>query len=61
MFNLLGDDLKVKPKNIFFSDPDDILQIKKVISEIGSMDICFNDVEINGNIDFNGPPWMRKR
>jgi len=55
LFDLLEDDLKVKPENIFFSDPDNTSQIEKVISEIGGIDICFGGIGINGHIAFNEP------
>jgi len=53
LFDLLDDNLKVKPENIFFPDPDNTLQIGKVISEMGGVDICFVGIGINGYIAFN--------
>lgn len=53
LFDLLDDDLKIKPENIFFPDPDNTSQIEKVISEIGGVDICFGGIGINGHIAFN--------
>ncbi|GAH10877.1 unnamed protein product [marine sediment metagenome] len=53
LFDLLEDDLKIKPENIFFPDPDNTSQIEKIISEIGGADICFGGVGINGHIAFN--------
>ena len=53
LFDLLEDDLKVKPENIFFPDPDNTSQIEKVISEIGGIDVCFGGIGINGHIAFN--------
>jgi glucosamine-6-phosphate deaminase len=55
LFELLNDNLKIKPENIFFPDPDNLSQIGKVISEIGGADICFGGVGINGHIAFNEP------
>jgi len=55
LFHLLDDDLKIKPENIFFPDPNNTSQIEKVISEIGGVDICFGGVGINGHIAFNEP------
>jgi glucosamine-6-phosphate deaminase len=53
LFDLLDDDLKIKPENIFFPDPDNTSQIEKVISEIGGVDVCFGGIGINGHIAFN--------
>ena len=53
LFDLLDDNLKAKPENIFFPDPDNTLQIEKVISEMGGVDICFVGIGINGYIAFN--------
>jgi len=56
LFDLLEEDLKIKPENIFFPDPDNISRIEKVIKEIGGeVDICFGGVGINGHIAFNEP------
>jgi len=55
LFHLLDDDLKIKPENIFFPDPNNTSQIEKLISEIGGVDICFGGVGINGHIAFNEP------
>jgi glucosamine-6-phosphate deaminase len=59
LFDLLDDDLKIKPENIFFPDPDNTLQIEKVINEIGGADICFGGVGINGHIAFNEPIYEK--
>jgi len=55
LFDLLEDDLKIKPENIYFPDPENISQIEKVIKEIDGVDICFGGVGINGHIAFNEP------
>jgi len=55
LFNQLNDDLKIKPENIYFPDPNSTSQIEKVINEIGGVDICFGGVGINGHIAFNEP------
>lgn len=55
LFDLLKDNLKVKPQNIFFPDPNNPTQIEKVIKEMGGVDICFGGVGINGHIAFNEP------
>jgi glucosamine-6-phosphate deaminase len=55
LFELLYDNLKIKPENIFFPDPDNLSQIGKVINKIGGADICFGGVGINGHIAFNEP------
>ena len=55
LFNLLDDDLKVKPENIYFPDPDNTGEIENVIEELGGVDICFGGVGINGHIAFNEP------
>lgn len=55
LFNLLDDDLKIKPENIYFPNPDNTAEIEKLISEIGGVDICFGGVGINGHVAFNEP------
>jgi len=55
LFNLLDDDLKVKPENIYFPDPDNTGEIENVIEELGGVDVCFGGVGINGHIAFNEP------
>ena len=55
LFELLDDDLKVKPENIYFPDPANINGIKKIIEELNGVDICFGGVGINGHIAFNEP------
>ncbi|PKP60297.1 glucosamine-6-phosphate isomerase [Candidatus Atribacteria bacterium HGW-Atribacteria-1] len=55
LFHLLDDNLKIRPENIFFPDPNGTSQIEKVIDEIGGVDICFGGVGINGHIAFNEP------
>lgn len=54
-FDLLEDNLKMKPENIYFPDPENISQIEKVIKKIDGVDICFGGVGINGHIAFNEP------
>ena len=53
LFDQLKDNLKIKPQNIFFPDPNNPLQIEKVINKLGGVDICFGGVGINGHIAFN--------
>ncbi len=55
LFHLLDDNLKIKPENIFFPDPNNTLQIEKVIDGVGGVDICFGGIGINGHIAFNEP------
>lgn len=55
LFNLLNNNIKIKPENIFFPDPKNIYEIGKIIDEIGKVDICFGGVGINGHIAFNEP------
>jgi len=55
LFDPLDDDLKVKPDNIFFPNPDSTSEIENLIDEIGGVDICFGGVGINGHIAFNEP------
>lgn len=50
LFDLLDDNLKVKPENIFFPDSDNTLQIEKVISKMSVVDIYFGGIGINGHI-----------
>jgi len=55
LFNILDDDLKIKPENIYFPDPGNTGEIENVIEELGGVDICFGGVGINGHIAFNEP------
>ena len=55
LFSQLDDDLKIKPENIYFPDPNNTGEIEKVIEELGGVDICFGGVGINGHIAFNEP------
>ena len=55
LFKQLYDDLKIKPENIYFPDPNNTGEIEKVIEELGGVDICFGGVGINGHIAFNEP------
>jgi len=55
LFDLLDDDKKIKPENIYFPDPDNTDELFKVINELGGVDICFGGIGINGHIAFNEP------
>lgn len=55
LFKQLNDDLKIKPENIYFPDPNNSVEIEKVIEELDGVDICFGGVGINGHIAFNEP------
>ena len=55
LFDPLDDDLKVKPDNIFFPDPDNTSEIENLIDEIDGADMCFGGIGINGHIAFNEP------
>ncbi len=55
LFKQLNDDLKIRPENIYFPDPNNTEEIEKVIEELGGVDICFGGVGINGHIAFNEP------
>ena len=55
LFDLLDDDIKIKPENIYFPDPNNLGEINKVIKELNGVDICFGGVGINGHIAFNEP------
>jgi len=55
LFDLLHDDIKIKPENIYFPDPDNTGELLEVISELGGVDICFGGIGINGHIAFNEP------
>jgi glucosamine-6-phosphate deaminase len=55
LFKKLDGVLKIKPDNIFFPDPDNLAGIGKLLLELGSADICFGGVGINGHIAFNEP------
>ena len=55
LFDLLHKDLKVKPENMYFPDPNNTSEIKIIIKEIGAVDICFGGIGINGHIAFNEP------
>jgi len=55
LFVLLDDNLKIKPENIYFPNPNNTEEIEKLINEIGGVDICFGGVGINGHVAFNEP------
>lgn len=55
LFELLDDNLKVKPENIYFPDPNNTEEIGKLVEELGGVDVCFGGVGINGHIAFNEP------
>jgi glucosamine-6-phosphate deaminase len=55
LFKKIDGDLKIKPDNIFFPDPDNLTGIGKLLLELGSADICFGGVGINGHVAFNEP------
>ena len=55
LFDLLDDDKKIKPENIFFPDPNNLAELEKIITELGGVDICFGGIGINGHIAFNEP------
>jgi len=55
LFDVLHKDLKVKSENIYFPDPINTSEIKRIIKKIGGADICFGGIGINGHIAFNEP------
>jgi glucosamine-6-phosphate deaminase len=55
LFDLLDDDKKIKPENIYFPDPKKTSELFKVINELNGVDICFGGIGINGHIAFNEP------
>ncbi|MCL4386260.1 MAG: glucosamine-6-phosphate isomerase [Cyanobacteria bacterium] len=55
LFDLLDVNLKIKPENIYFPDPQNTSQIKEIISNLKGVDICFGGIGINGHIAFNEP------
>ena len=55
LFDLLDDDKKIKPENIYFPDPKNTSELMKVITELDGVDICFGGIGINGHIAFNEP------
>ena len=55
LFDLLGNDIKIKSENIYFPDPNSTTEIENLINDIGGADICFGGVGINGHIAFNEP------
>lgn len=54
-FDVLDKDLKIKPENIYFPDPENCKIIQDLIFELGYVDICFGGIGINGHIAFNEP------
>jgi len=55
LFGLLDDELRLKPSNIYFPDPENITQIEDLLKDIGGADICFGGIGINGHLAFNEP------
>ncbi len=53
--DLLKKEIKIKPENMNFPDPDDPGAIGKIIDHLDGVDICFGGVGINGHIAFNEP------
>jgi len=54
-FDVISEDLRIRPENIFFPDPCDISSFGKVINELGGVDIAFGGIGINGHLAFNEP------
>jgi glucosamine-6-phosphate deaminase len=52
-FDLIGPELKVRPENIYFPDPDNPGEVGEVVDSLGGVDICFAGIGINGHIAFN--------
>lgn len=52
-FDLIEPELKVKPENIYFPDPDNLDEIGELVDNLGGVDICFAGIGINGHIAFN--------
>ena len=52
-FGLIEPELRVKPDNIYFPDPDNIGRVGEVVDSLGGVDICFAGIGINGHIAFN--------
>jgi len=55
LFSRLDDELKIKPLNIFFPDPNNLIEIEDLLKNIGGADICFGGIGINGHLAFNEP------
>jgi len=53
--NLLKKEIKIKPENMNFPDPDNPGAIGRIIDQLDGVDICFGGVGINGHIAFNEP------
>jgi len=55
LFDLLDNDKKIKPENIYFPDPKNLDEIFNIVKELNGVDICFGGIGINGHIAFNEP------
>ncbi len=55
LFDLLEENVKIKPENIIFPDPVDPGRIYELLTNFKGADICFAGVGINGHIAFNEP------
>jgi glucosamine-6-phosphate deaminase len=55
LFDLLDNDKKIKPENIYFPDPKNLDEIFNIVKELNGVDICFGGMGINGHIAFNEP------
>ena len=55
LFDVLDNDKKIKPENIYFPDPQKLDEIFDLIRELNGVDICFGGIGINGHIAFNEP------
>ncbi|HID07591.1 MAG TPA: glucosamine-6-phosphate isomerase [Armatimonadetes bacterium] len=58
-FELLDDDLKPPPEQIWFPHPFKVDEIDAKIEEIGGIDSCYGGVGIHGHIAFNESPVNR--
>jgi len=53
LFKQLNDNLKIKSENIYFPDPNNSVEIEKVIEELDRVNICFSGVGVNGPVGGN--------
>lgn len=55
-YDLIDAELRPRPENRVFPDPDQPQLIETLIAQRGGVDACFGGIGINGHIAFNGRP-----
>lgn len=54
-YQILAEDLGVKPENRIFPDPHDLNAVQRKIDAVGGIDVCYGGFGIVGHIAYNEP------